>query len=58
MDITITKAMQMTLDYLSKIEVRGKDNLDYLLGSMQMIERCLKALEENAKQPVKEGETE
>ena len=51
MDITITKALQMTLDYLGKIEVRGKDNLDYLLGSIQMVERCLQALNQKQAEP-------
>lgn len=34
------------VESLNKVEVKGKDNLDYLLGSILALEQLSKALEE------------
>lgn len=44
---------------LEKVEVRGKDNLDMLLGCIQTLEKLLKACEDaKEKQEVKPDDTD
>ena len=53
--LSVPEALNMALGYLEKIEVKGKNNLDYLLGSIQMLETCIKVLSEQNETKEKDG---
>lgn len=44
------RIIQSLIATLGKIEVRGKDNLDMLLGCIQTLEKLLAILEEQEKE--------
>lgn len=51
MDLTLVKAVISTLNC---IEVRGRDNLDYLLGSIHALESFVSIAEESQDSRTKE----
>ena len=46
------------IESLNKVEVKGKDNLDYLLGSILALEQLSKALEGSQGTEEAEGEAD
>lgn len=54
--LSVPEALHMALGYLEKVEVKGKNNLDFLLGSIQMLETCIKVLSEQTESNEKAGD--
>jgi len=40
------KSIQIAINTLDKVEVRGKANMDYLLGAIFTLERVIEAMKE------------